>query len=250
MKEYKDIYYTKEESSARMLDIYTPDGDGFTTFLYFHGGGLEHGTKRGSGTPIIADYLCAKGIAVVSAEYRMYPDAAYPDFINDAADALKWVLDNIGKYGGGDNVIVGGSSAGAYLSMMLCFDTSYLKDRGISPDRIGGYLHNAGQPTTHYNILRERGLDTRRSIIDEAAPLFHVGLEKEYPRMLFIVSDDDMKCRYEQTRLIVATMAHFGCDTGGVEFLLLEGKHCAHCSALDESGESVFGKIIYEFLSE
>ena len=30
----------------------------------------------------------------------------------------------------------------------------------------------------------------------------------------------------------------------------MHGKHCAHVSAVDENGDSVFGKIIFEFLSE
>ena len=40
-----------------------------------------------------------KGIAVASADYRMYPSAKYPDFIEDAAEAVHWVSENIGRYG-------------------------------------------------------------------------------------------------------------------------------------------------------
>ena len=125
----------------------------------------------------------------------MYPDAEYPDFIVDAAAAVAWVKNNISGYGQCDGIYVGGSSAGGYLSMMLCFDPSYLGAHGILPTDISGYVHDAGQPTAHFNVLKARGLDPRRVIIDETAPLYYVGLAKSYSPMLVIVSDNDMTNR-------------------------------------------------------
>ena len=55
-----------------------------------------------------------------------------------------------------ENLYVGGSSAGAYIAMMLCFDPAYLKPYGVS--NIQGYLFDAGQPTVHFRVLKERGL--------------------------------------------------------------------------------------------
>ena len=87
--------------------------------------------------------------------------------------------------------------------MMLCFDTSYLRGAGVNPASIRGYVHNAGQPTTHFRVLKERNLDGRRLIVDDAAPLYYVGLEKEYTPMLFIAADNDMENRLEQTSLLL-----------------------------------------------
>ena len=39
MKELKNIAYGNDP--AQHLDIYLPDGEVKTTFIYFHGGGLE-----------------------------------------------------------------------------------------------------------------------------------------------------------------------------------------------------------------
>ena len=55
----------------------------------------------------------------------------------------------------------------------------------------------------HFNVLREKGFDTRRVIINEQAPLYYVGIEKKYPKMLFIVSTNDLENRYEQTMLLL-----------------------------------------------
>jgi len=107
---------------------------------------------------------------------------------------------------------------------------------------IKGYVHDAGQPTTHFNVLRERGIDSRRVIVDEAAPLFHIGKAAGYPPMMFIVSDNDMKNRYEQTQLVLSTLKHFGYDESKIHYRLMHGTHC-HYSNSEE-----LGKIICDFV--
>lgn len=48
----------------------------------------------------------------------------------------------------------GGSSAGGYISQMLCFDKTWLSKHGIKATDISGFIHDAGQPTCHFNVLR------------------------------------------------------------------------------------------------
>ena len=124
MRKFTDIYYTDAQCNMQMLDMYLPDTEGFPVFVFFHGGGLINGDR--THCQCLASYLPKRGVGIVSVEYRMYPDAKYPDFIEDAAAAVKWVFGNIGKYGGSGKIFVGGSSAGGYLSQMLCFDGKYL----------------------------------------------------------------------------------------------------------------------------
>ena len=64
--------------------------------------------------------------------------------------------------------------------MMLCFDKRYLQSVGLSNDDIAGYWHDAGQPTSHFNVLKYSGKDSRRVIVDETAPLYFIGLEEKY----------------------------------------------------------------------
>ena len=187
------------------------------------------------------------GVAVVSANYRMYPNAKYPDFLEDAADAVAWVFENIGKYGKINGIYVGGSSAGGYISQMLCFDKRWLANHGMKPTDITGFVLDAGQPTCHFNVLRERGIDTRRVMIDDSAPLYHIGADKEYPPMLVIVSDDDMENRYEQTLLVMSTLKHFG-HTDNVKLQVMHSTHCAYIRKADEQGKSIFGKLISDFI--
>lgn len=246
MRKIDNVFYNTNGNVAQTLDIYLPDQNEFDVFVYFHGGGLESGDK--SHGRIFVDHLLSKGIAVVSANYRMYPDAKYPDFIEDAASAVAWTYRNIGQHGKVKGIYVGGSSAGGYLSQMLCFDKSWLGKHGISPMDMAGFILDAGQLTCHFNVLRERNIDSRRVIVNEAAPLYHVGEDDSYPPMLIIVSDHDMKNRLEQTQLLISTLDHFG-HAEKVQCTVMNGTHCAYINAVDENGESVFGKIIFEYIN-
>ena len=246
MKSIKDIIY--DEKNNLTLDVNLPEEDEFDVFIYFHGGGLERGTKA-NGDRFAPD-LAQRGIATVSANYRKYPDAHYPDFIVDSANVVAWVVKNIGSYGNAKRIFVGGSSAGGYLSMMLCFDRRYLEAVGVSPDAISGYIHDAGQPTSHFNVLREKGIDSRRIIVDETAPLYFIGLEKEYPPMIFIVSDNDMENRFEQTTLVLSTLKHFGYDMSKVDYKLMNSTHCAYGNKYDDNGKNELGKLIIEFIEK
>ena len=231
------------------LDLYLPEEEHFDVFVYFHGGGLTKGKKDGADVHCFAPWLTARGVAVASAEYRLYPDAVYPDFIEDAAAAVAWVKAHIGEYGRCRRLFVGGSSAGGYLSMMLCFDGRYLGAHGIDPLDVDGYIHNAGQPTAHFKILQERGYDKRRLIVDETCPMWYVGSVERYAPMLFVVADNDMQNRYEQTVLMVSTLKHFGHVGDTVQLKVMEGyTHTAYTKVNDEAGDSVFGKLVLDFM--
>jgi hypothetical protein len=130
---------------------------------------------------------------------------------------------------------------------MLCFDKRYLGKYGLIPTDFAGFVLDAGQPTCHFNVLRERGIDGRRIIVDESAALYHVGTDEKYPPMLIIYSDNDMQNRPEQTVLLVSTLKHFG-HVDNVTVKMMHGNHCEYISKMDEQGESVFGKLLYEYI--
>lgn len=250
MKLLQNIPYANRDGKNLCLDLYLPNAETFDLFVYFHGGGLDHGDKANTTAQLIGPYLAERHIAVASLNYRLYPNAHYPDFLRDAAAGVHWISNHIRDYGKCRRLFVGGSSAGGYLSMMLCFDRRWLAACGDLAVPIAGYVHDSGQPTCHFNVLRERGIDTRRIIIDDSAPLYHIGAEPEYPPMLFLVSDHDMKNRYEQTQLVLSTLRHFEYDQNKIFYQLMHGKHCAHGKSVDENGDSVLGKIILEFIQQ
>ena len=246
MRTYKNVPYLDDGSPMHLADLYLPDEPGFATFLFFHGGGMTKGTKDVG--VFAGEYLAARGYGVVSADYRLMPEVQWPAFLGDAAAAVAWTKSHIAEYGGSGKLYVGGNSAGAYMSMMLQFDRRWFAPYGIDPAEIAGYIHAAGQPTAHFAVLDSRGIDPRRVIVDETAPLYYVGCAERYSPMLIVISENDMKNRLEQTELLRSTLRHFEVPEEDVFYRLVPGKHCAYVRAVEENGESVFGKLVEEFL--
>lgn len=240
--EYKNIYYTNDADIYRSLDVFVPDNTDceIPVFIYFHGGGLESGGKEEIG----AQSFIENNIAFVSVNYRLYPYCRYPDYIWDCALGVKWVMDNIHQYANVSKIYVGGTSAGAYIAMMLCFDRKYLTACCVEFDKISGFVFNAGQPTTHYNVLRERGIDSRKCIVDEAAPLYHVDEYDNQPPMLIFCADNDMANRYEQTQLLIGTLKSMNYPSENIHFKLMKGH--SHCDYIED--DELFAKRIVEFI--
>lgn len=243
MNTVKDIAYAGSENRQQTLDLYLPCKKGFSTLAYFHGGGLESGSKEKDIDSLIK--LTDKSIALASVDYRLYPFAQFPDFIRDGASSLAWLKEHIREYGGCETVYVAGSSAGGYIAMMLYFDRRFLAPFHLTPLDFAGFIFDAGQPTTHFNVLRERGEDTRRVVVDNAAPLYHVKNYDNEPRVLVVMSDNDMPNRSEQTQLLLSTMECFGYPKESITFEIMEdSEHCSYCS------QPVFAQTIFNFMEK
>lgn len=235
----RNIIYDPAHADACRIDlVMSGDVKAAPLLIWFHGGGLESGIHT-PGAEIV-DFAATHGIAVASCGYRMYPDAKYPDFVDDAAHAVAHLFHSAHVDLAFSDVWVGGSSAGAYLAMMLCFDPSRLASLGVDASRIRGWIFDAAQPTTHYNILRERGEDPMRVVVDEAAPLHYVHGELSAAArrpMLFIGAEHDVPGRNEQNALLRATLRTHGYPEGRMESVIMPGyNHCEYDAARDEGG--------------
>lgn len=233
-----DISYGKKP--MQLLDWYLPEEGGGDTIVWFHGGGMEAGSRKaGEG---LAKKAAERGFGFVSVEYTMYPEARYPEFILDAAQSVAYVL----KHTEG-NIIVTGQSAGAYLTMMLALNHAYLQNAGADRSRIRAFISDSAQQTTHFNVLRERGVDSRAERIDEAAPLYYTTQPLDKP-LLLICYEDDMPCRVTQNRLMLESLRHFDPDAPA-EIKVLPGGHCAGSSHPDENGEYPYLRELFKFIN-
>lgn len=208
----KDISYTavNEQDAYRKercrLDIYYPeDVKEFKTLVWFHGGGLEGGSKG------LREEFRNRGFAVVDVNYRLYPKVKCPGYLEDAALAVSWVFNNIAQYGGSPSkIFIGGHSAGGWLTLMLTLDKRWLAEYGIDADRIAKAYPVGGQTMTHFTIKKERGLNVDLPFIDDMAPSFHV--RKEGAPLMLITGDRnlEMLARYEENAHLLAILKHFG----------------------------------------
>lgn len=131
VKKVPDIRY--REGKRGKLDIYEPEkSDGLAPVVMFiYGGAWAAGDKFEY--EFVGRALAANGYVAVIADYRLYPDVKYPDFLEDCAAAARWIEDNIVNYGGDTRrFFLAGHSAGAYNAVMLGLDASFFRDQGVT----------------------------------------------------------------------------------------------------------------------
>lgn len=199
-KTVNDIsYVSKDETdsyrvSRCKLDLYYPEASKpFPTIVWFHGGGLTAGNKS------IPKELKNQGVAVVSVNYRLSPEAKAPAYIDDAAAAVAWTFENIENYGGsGNQIFVSGHSAGGYLASMIGLDKKWLEKYGVNANEIAGLIPFSGHTITHFTIRKEIGIEDITPVVDDFAPLKHV--RKDAPPLLLITGDRELEMlgRYEE----------------------------------------------------
>lgn len=247
----RDLIYDAGHPDVCKIDICAPAGvERPPVYVFFHGGGLIEGTREIG--PELRWLAAKRGIAVASVGYRLIPGARFPEFVEDAARACAWLCKEWNLREKHRAVYIGGSSAGAYLAMMLFFDRHFLLNAGADERFMDGCIFNAGQPMTHYNVLGARGEDPRRVVIDEAAPLYHIRESfagKRAAPLLIAAADRDMPNRLEQNQVLRAALLHFDYPEDQVEMRVMRGfGHCGYDAAQDAAGRYLFSDIIADFI--
>lgn len=126
--------------------------------IFFYGGSWQSGAKDEYG--FVGRALASRGYITVLPDYRLYPAARFPDFLEDSAKAVAWAVDNIGDYGGDpQRIFLSGQSAGAYNAAMVALDRQWLGREGKSPELIKGVAALAGP----YDFLPLRSDVTKQS---------------------------------------------------------------------------------------
>ncbi|MEO1655591.1 MAG: alpha/beta hydrolase [Bacteroidota bacterium] len=113
-----DVAYANT-SSAQVMDIYIPEGEGpFPAVVYIHGGGFFTGDKSAGTT--YTDFLVQHGYVAVSINYRLSGEAVFPAAIQDGKAAIRFLRANAATYRiDADHIGSWGDSAGGNLASML-----------------------------------------------------------------------------------------------------------------------------------
>jgi len=139
----------------QQLNIFLPHSsnfavpnEGYPVVVFFYGGSWNFGSKEEY--RFLGEALASRGVITIIADYRLYPQVRYPDFLDDCAMAVGWVQHHLSDYHGNPNkLFVMGHSAGAYNAAMLALDGRWLKKQGLSPTIFKGWIGLAGP----YNFL-------------------------------------------------------------------------------------------------
>ena len=129
------------------MDIYRPSSTapvaGWPVVVFFYGGSWNRGEK--ADYKFAGEALASRGVLTLVADYRLYPEVRYPDFLKDSALALGYGLKEAARLGGdAKRVFVMGHSAGGYNAAMLALDARWLSEVGRKPSELAGFIGLAG----------------------------------------------------------------------------------------------------------
>lgn len=125
----RDICYVPNSRlKAHRLDVHRPKKAGnWPVIVYVHGGGFGFLSKDSHWH--IATALASYGFCVVNINYRLAPEHPYPAALEDAGDALAWVLEHAPAMGGDvSQLILAGESAGANIVTALALVANHRFD--------------------------------------------------------------------------------------------------------------------------
>lgn len=139
----KDVAYAPGPRHG--LDIYRPASQQqhLPLIVFIYGGNWRTGDK--DMYPFVAATLARRGAVVMVPNYRLFPEVAFPAFVQDNAAAVAWARDHAAAYGADPGpLFVMGHSAGAYNAVMLGLDPQWLAEVGMKPAELAGVIGLAG----------------------------------------------------------------------------------------------------------
>ncbi|OGI64377.1 MAG: alpha/beta hydrolase [Candidatus Muproteobacteria bacterium RBG_16_60_9] len=202
--------------ARQQLDVYAPatpvEKAPRPVVIFFYGGGWESGDR--TDYRFVAQALASQGIIAVVPDYRVYPQVRFPQFIADGAKVLRWVKNNVARFGGDPNhLFVMGHSAGAHIAAMLTLDQTFLRAVDMSPTTLRGMIGLAGP--YDFLPLRSETLRTIFGSVEErwrSQPINFV--DGSNPPMLLMTGSEDTTVSPGNTaRLAAKIQAHGGSVT-------------------------------------
>jgi acetyl esterase/lipase len=181
--------------SRHQLDVYSPTAQNGNApapvVVFFYGGNWNAGSR--SDYEFIGEALASRGMVAVLADYRLYPQVRYPEFLQDNAQAVAWTAREIKKYGGDpQRLFVMGHSAGAYNAAMVALDRRLLSAYGMTPQALSGWIGLAGP----YDFVPIENQDTQPVFFHpntppESQPINQI-TDKAPPALLIASNKDNL----------------------------------------------------------
>ena len=204
------------------LDVWVPRGKvaaPVPVVVFFYGGGWDSGTRSGYG--FAARAFAARGFVVIVPDYRLFPEARFPAFVDDGARAVRWARDHAADHGGDPTrILLMGHSAGAHIAALLALDRHYLADAGVDAGAIKGAALLSG-PYDFYPFTETRA---RNALGDwprpaETQPISFA--RRDAPPLLLMHGTADTVVRPYNSENLAARLQRVGAP---VELKLYPGK--------------------------
>jgi acetyl esterase/lipase len=140
--------FTADGEPRLALDLYRAADPDAPLVLYVHGGGWRGGDRADARSNRLRP-MARHGLSVAAIDYRLVPDATFPDQLHDLKGAVRWL-----RAAGPElhlhteRIGVWGASAGAYLGSLLALTAGDAACEG----KVGGNLEqsSAVQAVVHW----------------------------------------------------------------------------------------------------
>ena len=207
----------------QQLDVYAPKARvaGRPVVVFFYGGSWDSGDKASYAW--VGQALAGQGYVAVVADYRLYPEARWPDFLRDSALATRWAKDHAAAYGGEPSrLVVMGHSAGAYNAIELAVDRRWLQAVGMDPGRDLRAAVGLSGPYDFLPLTSERlktifGPEPGRP---DTQPINHV--DGRAPPLLLITGDRDTTVRPANSDRLAAKVRAAGGEVVVIHYSKLD----------------------------
>jgi acetyl esterase/lipase len=179
-----------EHGRHNTLDLYRHRSrpTGSPVLVHLHGGAFTSGRKDRESLPLIYRFA-SRGWLCLSANYRIGPEASFPDHLIDVKRILAWVQAHAEEYGGDPAlVIVSGDSAGGHQALSAALTPN---DPAYQP----GF---EDADTTVTAAIGLYGYYGQISVRPESSPAAH--LRADAPPILLVAADHDSSVPIAWTR--------------------------------------------------
>jgi len=188
-----DVGVAYGPDARQRLDVFLPAARPTETrppiVLFFYGGNWTRGDR--DAYRFVGEALAGNGVIALVADYRLSPSVRYPDFLRDCALATQWAFGHAAELGGDPSrIYLMGHSAGAYNAAMLALDPHWLKEVGLAPSQLAGWIGLAGP----YDFLPIGDPEVQVAFgwpdtPTDSQPIAHAAAKA--PRTLLIAGSDD-----------------------------------------------------------
>ncbi len=205
----RDIPYGSDP--RQRLDVYRPEPArrSAPVVIFLYGGRWQQGSK--DEYRLLGDAFTRRGAVAVVPDYRVYPQVRFPGWVEDAAAAVRWTRDNIGRFGGDTaRIFLAGHSAGGHTVALLALDERYLAAAGVPAGTVRGVVVLAGPVATQWTDADVQALMGPREGWPATYPINHVDGSAP-PFLLLHGARDKVVAPASSTRLAARIRERGGC---------------------------------------
>ncbi|MDN5891611.1 MAG: alpha/beta hydrolase [Psychrobacter sp.] len=209
-----DVYYPKSLTKAMKAES-TITGS-YPMVVFVHGGSWENGNK--DQYAFVGQSLAQAGYVTAVINYRKAPEHVYPDYVEDAAQAIAWSIDNATSlHADPKRLAVVGHSSGAFNAVAAVANEDFLAPYGIKPTDIATVIGIAGPYSYDF-----RKFDSSTAFAADATPddvMPDRQIKGEQPPYLLLTAEKDKIVHVTNTIKMTQALKDAGVsvETGEIE---------------------------------